>query len=161
MDLGLGAVGFEVPEIAGFRAGQLLESPAAEGLKPDDVDTVFYTHLYHDHVGWTTDLAPAPTVPAGAMPAGLTFRRAHPAESLKTRHRLLAELDDPQRDPRGRPLQRHGVRPDPAPLAPGRPHTVIRRRPSQASSSRSPKKPATGLPGRRLPGRPVHLTAER
>jgi glyoxylase-like metal-dependent hydrolase (beta-lactamase superfamily II) len=75
VDLGLGAVAFEVPGLASFTGGGLLASLAAEGLSPDDIDTVLYTHLHHDHVGWTSDVAPAPN--AGRRPVtGLTFSRA-------------------------------------------------------------------------------------
>lgn len=76
IDLGLGIVDFEVPGVASFRGGQLLESLRAEGLSPGDVDTVFFTHLHHDHVGWVSDVAPAPDFPAGAQVSGLTFVNA-------------------------------------------------------------------------------------
>ena len=76
VDLGLGTVDFEVPGIASFQGGRLLDSLAAEGLQPADVDTVFFTHLHHDHVGWATDVAPAPAFPDGARVSGLTFRDA-------------------------------------------------------------------------------------
>ncbi|MCF2532514.1 MBL fold metallo-hydrolase [Yinghuangia soli] len=87
VDLGLGAVDFAVPGVADFKGGALLESLAAEGLAPDDVDTVFYTHLHHDHVGWTSDLAPAPGLDADRTPAGLTFARArHLVAEAEWRH---------------------------------------------------------------------------
>ena len=35
----------------------LLASLAEEGLKPEDIDTVIYTHLHYDHVG-NADLFP-------------------------------------------------------------------------------------------------------
>jgi glyoxylase-like metal-dependent hydrolase (beta-lactamase superfamily II) len=76
VDLGLGAVDFAVPDLASFRGGRLLESLAAEGLGPGDVDTVFFTHLHHDHVGWTSNVAPAPNAPADQVVEGLTFARA-------------------------------------------------------------------------------------
>lgn len=76
VDLGLGSVDFEVPGVASFKGGRLLESLAAEGLGPEDVDTVFFTHLHHDHVGWVTDVAPALDFPDGARVTGLTFPRA-------------------------------------------------------------------------------------
>jgi glyoxylase-like metal-dependent hydrolase (beta-lactamase superfamily II) len=34
------------------RAGRLLEELRAEGVGPDDIDTVVLTHLHADHVGW-------------------------------------------------------------------------------------------------------------
>jgi glyoxylase-like metal-dependent hydrolase (beta-lactamase superfamily II) len=76
VDLGLGRASFEIPAVASYQGGRLLESLAAEGLDPADVDTVFFTHLHHDHVGWTTDVAPAPDFPDGAHVEGLTFSRA-------------------------------------------------------------------------------------
>ncbi|WBQ04367.1 MBL fold metallo-hydrolase [Kribbella sp. CA-293567] len=76
VDLGLGSVQFDVPGLASFESGQLLNSLAGEGLAPADIDTVFYTHLHHDHVGWTTELAPAPSVASDATAAGMTFRNA-------------------------------------------------------------------------------------
>ncbi|WP_086824324.1 MBL fold metallo-hydrolase [Allokutzneria sp. NRRL B-24872] len=54
VDLGLGAVDFALPDAAEFHGGGLLTALAAEGLSPNDIDTVVYTHLHHDHVGWTT-----------------------------------------------------------------------------------------------------------
>ncbi|ALG11933.1 MBL fold metallo-hydrolase [Kibdelosporangium phytohabitans] len=65
VDLGLGPVEFTLPDTAEFRGGGLIDALAAENLAPGDVDTVVYTHLHHDHVGWTTT--------AGA---GLTFPNA-------------------------------------------------------------------------------------
>ncbi|KAA2255223.1 MBL fold metallo-hydrolase [Solihabitans fulvus] len=76
VDLGLGDVSFDVPGFGSFQGGGLLRSLAEEGLRPQDVDTVVYTHLHHDHVGWTTGTAPGPQArPAG--PVGeLTFGNA-------------------------------------------------------------------------------------
>ena len=74
VDLGLGAVDFEVPGVATFKGGRLIDSLAAENLVPADIDTV--THLHHDHVGWTTNVAPAPNAPDGQVVEGLTFPKA-------------------------------------------------------------------------------------
>lgn len=76
VDLGLGAVDFAVPDIASFRGGQLLHNLEAEGLTPRQVDTVFFTHLHHDHVGWTSNIAPAPNADPGQTVTGLTFPEA-------------------------------------------------------------------------------------
>lgn len=76
VDLGLGAVDFAIPDVATFKGGALLDSLAAEGLTPADIDTVFYTHLHHDHVGWTTNVAPAPNARPGQIVKGLTFAHA-------------------------------------------------------------------------------------
>lgn len=99
IDLGLGAVDFDVPEVATFRGGQLLKSLHDEGLTPEDVDHVLFTHLHHDHVGWTTDVAPSPN--AGPKPVtGLTFARAvhHVAEAEWAHWLGTSELTGP--DPR-------------------------------------------------------------
>jgi glyoxylase-like metal-dependent hydrolase (beta-lactamase superfamily II) len=76
VDLGLGAVDYEIPGVASFAAGRLPASLAAEGLAPGDVDTVVFTHLHHDHVGWTSDVAPDPEFPEGAAVGGLGFPNA-------------------------------------------------------------------------------------
>jgi glyoxylase-like metal-dependent hydrolase (beta-lactamase superfamily II) len=76
VDLGLGAVDFEIPGMGSFAGGRLLESLAAEQLQPCDIDTVFFTHLHHDHVGWTSDHPPAPNANHSGPPSGLTFAQA-------------------------------------------------------------------------------------
>ncbi|WP_220140238.1 MBL fold metallo-hydrolase [Kitasatospora acidiphila] len=87
VDLGLGAVDFAIPGVASFKAGAMPESLAGEGLTPADVDTVVYTHLHHDHVGWTSDVAPAPGFPEGREVGGLTFRAArHLVSAAEWRH---------------------------------------------------------------------------
>ncbi|RSN33022.1 MBL fold metallo-hydrolase [Amycolatopsis sp. WAC 04169] len=75
VDLGLGAADFSLPGAAEFHGGGLLDALAAEGLSPEDVDTVIYTHLHHDHVGWTTNVPPAPDGQRGPV-TGLTFPAA-------------------------------------------------------------------------------------
>ena len=99
VDLGLGAVEFEVPELATFRGGRLLKSLHDEGLTPEDVDHVLFTHLHHDHVGWTTDVAPAPDAVSKPV-TGLTFARAvhHVAEAEWQHWQGSSELTGP--DPR-------------------------------------------------------------
>lgn len=45
-DTGLGTIpGTESP-------GELLEGLAAVGVQPEDIDTIVFTHLHRDHVGW-------------------------------------------------------------------------------------------------------------
>lgn len=46
IDTGLGSI-----SIWGFKGGALLNELAAAGFKPDEVDTVFITHLHVDHCG--------------------------------------------------------------------------------------------------------------
>ncbi|MFI6447250.1 MBL fold metallo-hydrolase [Kitasatospora sp. NPDC050543] len=87
VDLGLGTVDYVIPDVASFKAGALVKSLAAEGLSPADVDAVVYTHLHHDHVGWTSDIAPAPHFPAGREVGGLTFHEArHLVSEAEWRH---------------------------------------------------------------------------
>jgi glyoxylase-like metal-dependent hydrolase (beta-lactamase superfamily II) len=53
IDVGIGAHRFETP--IGFSAGgDFLRSLAESGVAPEEVDTVVYTHLHLDHVGWTS-----------------------------------------------------------------------------------------------------------
>lgn len=75
VDLGLGKVDFAVPDFASFRAGSLLDNLMEEGVSPSEIDTVFFTHLHHDHVGWTTNHAPASYLQHDDNPR-LTFANA-------------------------------------------------------------------------------------
>src|SRR2546430_11091180 len=77
VDLAMGPVDFAIPGLGRVRGGDLLSSLAEEGLTPSDIDTVVFTHLHPDHVGWTTGGAGDPTgAAAGPVGAGLTFARA-------------------------------------------------------------------------------------
>ncbi|MFD4508471.1 MBL fold metallo-hydrolase [Streptomyces sp. NPDC058457] len=76
VDLATGKIDVDVPGIARLEGGELLRNLAAEGLSAADIDTVVYTHLHLDHVGWTSDVAPLPGAPAAAAPTGLTFAGA-------------------------------------------------------------------------------------
>jgi glyoxylase-like metal-dependent hydrolase (beta-lactamase superfamily II) len=53
VDLGVGDVEWEVPDFIRGRGGELLNSLARAGAKPGDIDTVVYTHMHSDHIGWT------------------------------------------------------------------------------------------------------------
>lgn len=87
VDLGLGEVEFAVPDVSSFRGGRLLDSLAGEGVAPEDVDTVFFTHLHHDHVGWTSDIAPSPHAETPRHDATLTFAHArHLVHESEWRH---------------------------------------------------------------------------
>lgn len=76
VDLGLGRVDFAVPDLATFKGGRLLDNLATEGVTPEQIDTVLFTHLHHDHVGWTSNVAPAPNAKAGQVVTGPTFPNA-------------------------------------------------------------------------------------
>jgi glyoxylase-like metal-dependent hydrolase (beta-lactamase superfamily II) len=106
VDLGLGRVDFEVPPLASFTGGALLASLAGEGLEPADIDTVVFTHLHHDHVGWTSDIAPAPDAPRTGPARGLTFAAArHVADRAEWDYwNGTAELIGPDPDAVQKPL---------------------------------------------------------
>jgi glyoxylase-like metal-dependent hydrolase (beta-lactamase superfamily II) len=54
VDLGLGEMALSFPPVEGLLTGGLfLDSLKQSGVDPGDVDTVVYTHLHIDHVGWT------------------------------------------------------------------------------------------------------------
>ncbi|MEU6553358.1 MBL fold metallo-hydrolase [Streptomyces sp. NPDC046915] len=76
VDLAVGKIDVEVHGTARLKGGSLLRNLAGEGLSADDIDTVVYTHLHLDHVGWTSDVAPLPNAPAADSPTGLTFAHA-------------------------------------------------------------------------------------
>ena len=69
MDTGLGSKATNpgaVHMFAGDVDGQLLVELQAAGVRPEDVDTVFFTHLHPDHVGWNLSQGganPRPTFP--------------------------------------------------------------------------------------------------
>lgn len=54
VDLGLGDVRMDTPAGASYRGGELIDNLATEGVTPDAVDLVVFTHLHRDHVGWTS-----------------------------------------------------------------------------------------------------------
>jgi glyoxylase-like metal-dependent hydrolase (beta-lactamase superfamily II) len=43
--------------------GRLPEALSELGVRPEDVDVVFLTHLHRDHLGWATDLEGVPLFP--------------------------------------------------------------------------------------------------
>ena len=49
-----GGVGPVPDEQYGLRGGELLDSLAATGVRPEDVTDVLFTHLHSDHVGWAS-----------------------------------------------------------------------------------------------------------
>ena len=55
VDTGLGSSATNPDAVATFAGGtdgRLLDELQAVGVRPEDVDTVFFTHLHPDHVGW-------------------------------------------------------------------------------------------------------------
>ncbi len=57
VDTGFGAKHADIPPFGPFDGGELLKSFAAVGVDPGEVDTVAYTHLHLDHIGWTSKAA--------------------------------------------------------------------------------------------------------
>ncbi|NMH96481.1 MBL fold metallo-hydrolase [Pseudonocardia acidicola] len=55
VDLGFGDMTVPFDAVGGvFRGGGLLDNLERAGFRPGDIDTVFYTHMHLDHVGWTS-----------------------------------------------------------------------------------------------------------
>lgn len=54
VDLGFGDVVAPFPPVGTFRGGRFLDSLKQTGVAPAEIDTVVFTHLHLDHVGWTT-----------------------------------------------------------------------------------------------------------
>lgn len=55
VDTGLGSNATNPGSVAAFGGGvdgKLMAELQANGIAPDDIDTVFFTHLHPDHVGW-------------------------------------------------------------------------------------------------------------
>jgi glyoxylase-like metal-dependent hydrolase (beta-lactamase superfamily II) len=69
VDTGIGSAATNpgmVSTLAGGVDGRLMVELQAAGLRPEDVDTVFFTHLHPDHVGWNLlrgDTSPRATFP--------------------------------------------------------------------------------------------------
>lgn len=57
VDTGFGPKHADIPPFGPFDGGELLQSFAAVGVDPSQVDTVAYTHLHLDHIGWTSKAA--------------------------------------------------------------------------------------------------------
>jgi glyoxylase-like metal-dependent hydrolase (beta-lactamase superfamily II) len=60
IDTGIGPV---PPTLFGEMRGELIHNLALANVKPEDVTTVFFTHLHPDHVGWNLDESGRPTFP--------------------------------------------------------------------------------------------------
>ena len=53
VDLGAGPADFDIPGVGWGTNGRLLDSLREASVAPEEVDTVVFTHLHADHVGWT------------------------------------------------------------------------------------------------------------
>jgi glyoxylase-like metal-dependent hydrolase (beta-lactamase superfamily II) len=54
VDTGYGDQQAEVPGLGPVVGGRFLQRLATTGLEPRDIDTVLYTHLHLDRIGWTS-----------------------------------------------------------------------------------------------------------
>ena len=55
-------------QFLGGAGGRLLDDMRDKGVRPEDVDTVVFTHLHGDHVGWTLSPEQTAELPEGALP---------------------------------------------------------------------------------------------
>jgi glyoxylase-like metal-dependent hydrolase (beta-lactamase superfamily II) len=81
VDTGLGS--FELFESA-ERAGELMPRLAEQSVAPDQVDTVFLTHLHIDHIGWNMHFAAAGFAmhPEALAAASRRADRTHVAQAV-------------------------------------------------------------------------------
>lgn len=68
----------------GNSRGRLLEELAQHGVAPEDIDTVFLTHLHPDHVGWNVTPDGKPTFPRARYVASRVDWEAFHTPELKT-----------------------------------------------------------------------------
>lgn len=67
VDTGLGSIATNPGAVAAFAGGvdgSLITELRAAGVRPEELDTVFFTHLHPDHIGWNLvkgDGGPRPT----------------------------------------------------------------------------------------------------
>jgi glyoxylase-like metal-dependent hydrolase (beta-lactamase superfamily II) len=67
-----------------------IERFAATGIKPEDVDYVFCTHLHHDHCGWSTQLRAGRFVPTFPKARYLYVRREYERwDTRRPDHKLV------------------------------------------------------------------------
>ena len=65
VDTGLGSNSTNPGSVAAFGGGvdgKLMAELASNGVAPEDIDTVFFTHLHPDHVGWNLTRGSSGTV---------------------------------------------------------------------------------------------------
>ena len=109
VDTGLGGTAtnpHSLEAMVGGAEGRLLQELEAAGVSPADIDTVFFSHLHFDHVGWNL------THESGA-PARATFPNAryvaHRADWEIFQRPEVLELFPPHWDQTLGPLQDLGV----------------------------------------------------
>ncbi|MFC7844889.1 MBL fold metallo-hydrolase [Streptomyces sp. NPDC057382] len=79
-----------------LHGGALLDSLAALGRAPEDIEAVAFTHLHIDHIGWAWQPAPGTTGPAFGRAALLVseseWSRRHLLHAHGTDEKMLAAL---------------------------------------------------------------------
>ena len=109
VDTGLGGAAsnpHSIEAMVGGAEGRLLQELEAAGVSPGDIDTVFFSHLHFDHVGW--NLTHEPGAPARATFPNARYV-AHRADWEVFQRPEVVELFPPHWDQTLGPLQDLGV----------------------------------------------------
>ena len=109
VDTGLGGAAsnpHSIEAMVGGAEGRLLQELEAAGVNPGDIDTVFFSHLHFDHVGW--NLTHEPGAPARATFPNARYV-AHRADWEVFQRPEVMELFPPHWDQTLGPLQDLGV----------------------------------------------------
>ena len=92
IDTGVGskATNPGIASLLGEAEGRLMAELLAAGVRPDDVDTVFFTHLHIDHVGWNVSRRGGVPRPSFSRARHLVHRAdwEHFQRSLSSRSRF-------------------------------------------------------------------------
>ena len=84
VDTGLGGSATNpnsIDAMTGGVEGRLLQELSSAGLGPGDIDTVFFSHLHFDHVGWNVTHEPG-AAPGRRSPTRGTWRTAPTGRSF-------------------------------------------------------------------------------
>ena len=109
VDTGLGGAAtnpHSIEAMVGGTEGRLMRELESAGVNPADIDTVFFSHLHFDHVGW--NLTHAPDAPARATFPNARYV-AHQADWEVFQLPEVMELFPPHWDQTLGPLQDLGV----------------------------------------------------
>ena len=109
VDTGLGGAATNPKSIEAMASGvegRLLQELSSAGVSPGDIDTVFFSHLHFDHVGWNVTHEPG-TAPRATFPNARYV--AHRADWEAFQRPDVMELFPPHWDYALGPLQDLGV----------------------------------------------------
>ena len=109
VDTGLGGAAtnpHSIDAMVGGTEGRLMRELESTGVNPADIDTVFFSHLHFDHVGW--NLTHAPDAPVRATFPNARYV-AHQADWEVFQLPEVLELFPPHWDQTLGPLQDLGV----------------------------------------------------